>query len=119
MHKAGSTRDKSQLRIGVESFNESNRLLGNHDYYWMVFEPFQTAQPESIYGSISHDLADIWRDLKVGLLAASTGKLSDAICDSRFSFEVHWGPFHDGHTVRPLFGLLFGEHAISTNVERD
>jgi hypothetical protein len=37
------------------------------DFYWEVFEPHQQDPPEPIAGSLSDDLADIWRDLKPGV----------------------------------------------------
>lgn len=85
--------------------------LGRHDLYWMVFEPFETTKPDTIFGSISDDLTDIWGDLKTGLNAASAGSLDNAVCDWRFSFETHWGPYHAAHAIRPLFGLFIGEFA--------
>jgi hypothetical protein len=115
-HLGGSRVTYEEHRDVVQRIKAS---LGNRDSYWMVFEPFQTAQPESIYGSISDDLAGIWSDLKRGLLVARTGELADAICEWRFSFETHWGPFHAAHAFRPLFGLLFGENAISTDADAD
>jgi hypothetical protein len=77
-----------------------------HDSYKMVFDPWEEAA-EPIYGSVSNDLADIWRDLKRGLLALAAGSLPNAICDWRFSFQHHWGPFHATHVLRPLFSFVF------------
>jgi len=92
--------------------------VSKHDLYWMVFEPFEVSRPNAIYGSISDDLADTWRDLKTGLNAANAGKLVNAVCDWRFSFETHWGPFHGTHTISPLFRLCIGEDAILKKSQR-
>jgi aldehyde:ferredoxin oxidoreductase len=78
--------------------------LGGHDLYRMVFDPFETPEPEPIEGSISDDLADIWLD---------------AVSVCRFSFEYHWGPHHAAHAVRPLFGLLLGENPILSDAPAD
>lgn len=64
------------------------------DYYWKVFEPFAKEKPDPIYGSISDDIADIWREVKIGLLALDAGKpncVESAVWHWRFGFESHWG----------------------------
>jgi Domain of unknown function (DUF5063) len=73
----------------------------------MIFDPWKTE--EAIYGSISDDLAGIWRDLKNGLLVLKKDDASNAICEWRFSFFFHWGPHHASHLLRPLFSLAFKE----------
>jgi hypothetical protein len=89
------------------------KLKDGYRHYWMVFEPWQPETPKPICGSIPDDLADIWRDLKRGLVAAKSGALANAVWEWRFSFETHWGAYHATHAIRPLFGLLYGENAIS------
>jgi hypothetical protein len=39
----------------------------DHDQYWEVFESFPENKSDPICGSTSDDLADIWRDVKMGL----------------------------------------------------
>jgi uncharacterized protein DUF5063 len=99
-------------------FKRLQAKLGKHDRYWMVFEPFETPQPEAIHGSLADDLADTWRDLKGGLLAARAGKRARAVWDWRFLFEHHWGPHHAAHAFRPLHGLLFGPAGIPVRFPR-
>ena len=83
----------------------------NSDQYWEVFEPFAEKKPEPIYGSISDDLADIWRDLKMGLSALDTGKpncVESAVWHWRFGFGSHWG-YHVAGAIRALTALHAAE----------
>ena len=86
--------------------------LGKHGLYRKVLDPFDPKPPKSNYGSLADDLADTWRDLKDGLLAAKAGKLDEAVWKWRFSFECHWGPNHGAHAFSPLHHLLFGLNEI-------
>jgi Domain of unknown function (DUF5063) len=85
--------------------------LGDHDYYWMVFETLQTETPEPIRGSLSDDLSDIWRDLKNGLFVLDSGEQKAAATAAwhwRFLSETHWGCFHATPAIRALHSLLVG-----------
>jgi hypothetical protein len=76
----------------------------DYDLYWEVFEPFAETKPDPTCGSISDDLADIWQDLKVGLLTFDSGQLNcvkDAVWHWRFSFGSHWG-YHLAGAIRAL-----------------
>ena len=82
-----------------------------HDQYWEVFEPFARNKPDPIYGSISDDLADIWRDVKEGLSTFDSGKpncIKDAVSHWRFSFGSHWG-YHVAGAIRALTALHAAE----------
>jgi hypothetical protein len=66
---------------------------------------------DAIHGSISDDLADIWRDVKMGLLAFDSGKpkcIKDAVWHWRFSFGSHWG-YHVAGAIRALTVLHAAE----------
>ena len=58
------------------------------DLYWEVFDPRELSEP--VAGSLSDDLADIYRDLRRGLAAAERD-IEEAVWDWRFSYETHWG----------------------------
>ena len=80
------------------------------DYYWEIFEPFEEEEPKPVLGSLSDDLADIWRDLKSWLAEFDRGKVtstSDAVWHWRFKFETHWG-HHAAGAVVALNALCFG-----------
>jgi hypothetical protein len=68
--------DVGKLRTGPQiTSDERNeirqrleRQIGKNDSYRMVFDPWQMENSEAIHGCISDDLADIWSDLKRGML---------------------------------------------------
>ena len=72
--------------------NGLQAVLGPSDYYRSV-EPYPNdARDEPSLGSVADDLADIWRDLKHGLLALDGGcPEADVIFGWRFGFTSHWG----------------------------
>jgi hypothetical protein len=65
--------------------------LGDWDLYREVFNP--TQDNEIIFGSLADDIADIYLDLKYGLVLQETHQapLADIIWEWRFSFNCHWG----------------------------
>lgn len=68
--------------------------LGDIDCYWMVFNPYH--REEAYRNSLSDDLSDIWRDLKMGLLLYAKGSeraRQHAIWMWKFHAHCHWG--HD------------------------
>jgi Domain of unknown function (DUF5063) len=91
----------------------------SRDYYWDVFEPFDPEKPEPTVGSISDDLADIWRDIKAGLAAIDSGKttsISDAVWHWRFSFETHWAQ-HAAGAIVALTALCFGQFSDTNRLQ--
>ena len=59
--------------------------------YWDVLEPLAEDGEQPACGSLVDDLADIYRDVKDGLLNYDQGRKKDALFDWRTSFETHWG----------------------------
>ena len=52
--------------------------------------------------SLADDLADVWRDLKEGLMALQSGATeADVAWEWRFGFHTHWGP-HAQSALRAL-----------------
>jgi hypothetical protein len=77
--------------------------LGEWDQYNQVFDPTQDA--DAVHGSLADDLADIYRDLKEGLVLKET-KLrqpEDLIWEWRFAFHSHWGK----HAMDALLTIHF------------
>ena len=72
--------------------------LGNRSHYWQVFDPTNQADHESVGGSLADDLADIYRDLRRGLVLWESERRSCAVWEWRFGFWSHWGAH--------LFGAL-------------
>ena len=94
-----------------QAVRERTAQRTGHDVYWEVFEPFAEHKPDPIYGSISDDLADIWRDVKEGLSTFDSGKpncIKDAVWHWRFSFGSHWG-HHVADAIRALTALHAAE----------
>ena len=62
--------------------------LADWDLYHCVFDP--TKDNEVIFGSLADDIADIYRDLNVGLILCEM-QPAQAIFEWRFLFHSHWG----------------------------
>ena len=103
-------------RIDHEQWQRVREQVGQRlarDLYWVVFEPLEKEKPDPVVGSLSDDLADIWRDLKPGLAEIDSCKatsISDAVWQWRFSFESHWG-HHAAEAIAALHAVCFGEFA--------
>jgi len=65
--------------------------LGDWDLYRHVFDP--TKDQEASFGTLADDLADIYRDLKKGLILVETPQAppEDSIWTWRLLFHSHWG----------------------------
>lgn len=68
-------------------------VLGDWDIYW-VHDPLGGGKPdpEVMAGDLNDDLADIWRDLKAGLLGLEQGGPEVSIrWEWKWGFYNHWG----------------------------
>lgn len=72
-------------------FESLGEALGGLDGYWEVFDPVAPSDEDPITRDLSDDLADVYRDVSVGL--DSVGEhIPDAVIGTwRFSFRSHWG----------------------------
>ncbi|MDQ3713827.1 MAG: DUF5063 domain-containing protein [Acidobacteriota bacterium] len=59
--------------------------------YWTVFDPTKDQENETVFALLSDDLADIYRDIKYGLLVFDTGHIAEATWEWKFNFKIHWG----------------------------
>lgn len=59
------------------------------DLYWDVFDPLEEEAP--VLNSLSDDLADIYRDIKEGLILHRRELIVEAVWEWRFGFQFHWG----------------------------
>lgn len=88
--------DADLLRPSQESWRQRHRdlgqVLGDWDSYWVALDPY-AADPSTLgVGSLSDDLADIWRDLEEGRLALAAGaREADVTWGWRFGYRSHWG----------------------------
>jgi len=85
--------------------------INKHKYYWMVFKPFvdnAKVKNEIVRSAIFDDLADIYRDLKNGLIEYRKGSvknMTDAVWHWRWHFYNHWGD-HLVDLLKPLKEIL-------------
>jgi hypothetical protein len=79
--------------------------LGNWDLYSYVFDPARDL--EAIKGSLADDIADIYRDLKKGLVChhSDCKPTGDILCEWRLLFYSHWGD-HATSALRTIHFLL-------------
>ncbi|QNA90194.1 DUF5063 domain-containing protein [Massilia sp. Dwa41.01b] len=67
-------------------------------YYGSVCDPLEVPAGEAALGDLADDLADIWRDLKEGLLVFDDGHREAGVAVWQESFDTHWGE----HAVNAL-----------------
>lgn len=81
--------------------------LGEHTHYWTVFDPFELEEP--VAPILQDDFADIYKDLKNGLVIFDRGSergVVDAVWQWRFDFENHWGR-HVVEALRALHHVIY------------
>jgi hypothetical protein len=74
-----------------ELYQSLREKLGDTDLYRMVFDAAKST--EAIHGSLADDIADIYRDLREGIVLMNESKTSpqNVIWEWRLGFESHWG----------------------------
>jgi hypothetical protein len=72
---------------------------------------------ETILGSISDDIADIYRDVVSALRADRAGRRLEAVWDWRFGLQAHWGAHATG-AMRALHGWLVREGRVLREGDR-
>lgn len=94
---ADDDHDSSRLshEAWLERFKAVGAVLRAWDIYWVV-DPLAIddgkPDPEILAGDLCDDLADIWRDLKSGLLALDEGAPEVEVqWEWRWGFYNHWG----------------------------
>jgi hypothetical protein len=86
-----------------KAYNSSRRLP--LDYYGDVFDPTATLADAAVVGSLSDDLADIYRDVVTGLRAYRRGDRAGALWEWRCGLQSHWGAHATG-AIRALHWWL-------------
>ena len=91
----------------VESIlKELARKIGDHRYYWTVFDPTDEQDTDAVCGDLVDDIGDTYKDVKRGLLTFDLGTMASkehGIWDLKFGFEKHWGQ----HTIDALRTIHF------------
>ena len=97
--------DHAHLDALEDRFELYTRLrgeLGEHDAYWLEFDPVGDAHGD-MSGSLADDLADIYYDIRQGL-ELYEGQADVAVHFWKRSYRLHWGQ-HLVDAERHLFSL--------------
>jgi hypothetical protein len=97
------TKHRQSLEEWSQLYNLLKEKLVDWDSYRQVFDP--TRDNEAIFGTLADDLADIYRNLKEGIVASESHRArpEDVIWSWRFSFYSHWGK----HAMDALLAIHF------------
>jgi hypothetical protein len=105
----GNHAERKKARMSQEHWSELYSLLkekfGDWNLYSQVFDP--TKDREAIRGSLADDIADIYRDLKEGLILhdSNLAPPNEILWNWRSLFYSHWGP-HAMDALRTIHFLL-------------
>lgn len=104
-HSSARERARSKGAQWGQLYNLLTAKLGDWNPYWQVFDP--TKEQEAIYGSLADDIADIYRDLKDGVILSESHQAlpEDNIWHWRYGFHSHWGK-HAMDALRTIHCLL-------------
>ena len=97
--------------VSSEEFSEIKKKIDAYtrdDYFWICYHPFQSPPEKPLCVSLSDSLADIWRDLKPGLLALAEDEqrfAANVFWEWKFSFDSHWGD-HAADSIWAIHKLL-------------
>ncbi len=88
--------------------SSTTRLFGGEILYQTVFDPLH--DKEAIPHTLEDDLADIYCDVKRGLIAMAGAKspAASVVWDWKFNLEMHWGK-HAVNAIKVLHCLCFDE----------
>jgi hypothetical protein len=90
----------------LERFAALQEVLGEWGDYWTTVDPHDEDGSIAVLLPVADDLADIWRDLKPGLLGLHSGAgPNDVTWHWRFGFYSHWGR-HATEALRALHARL-------------
>ena len=80
---------------------KANLAVFNGFYYREFFDPNPSLEEEPCMGDVGDDLADIYKDVRAGLVLYESGEQNDALWHWSFLHQTHWGR----HAVGALFAL--------------
>lgn len=104
-HQTNCKQAEMTYRQWNDLYSLLKEKLGNWDIYSHVFDPAR--DQEAIKGSLADDIADIYRDLKEGLVCRQFDckPPDDILWEWRFAFYSHWGD-HAISALRTIHSLL-------------
>ena len=95
-------RHVDELEHRFELYSRVRRELGEHDNYWLEFDPVGDGHGD-MSGSLADDLVDIYHDIKGGL--DKLPEADDAAIDHwKRTYRLHWGQ-HLVDAERHLYAL--------------
>ena len=102
--------DELEGRADVESISNEEWLSAVEatrrlplDFYKQVFDPTEITSQGPVMGSLSDDLADIYRDVVTGLRAYEHGELAEAVWEWSFGLHIPWG----AHATSAILALYW------------
>lgn len=95
--------DPDKYRITDEEWHQCFKRFGSlpFNYYWVILNPADIKNESLGMGDLADDLADIYRDIKFGLVLYQDGHEAEAVWEWRNGFAIHWG----GHAASALYAL--------------
>ncbi|MEA2328282.1 MAG: hypothetical protein QOE68_3241 [Thermoanaerobaculia bacterium] len=89
--------------ISDDEYQRVYMRFGNlpFNYYSECFNPLVVPAEEPVVADLADDLADIWRDLKGGLLLYDSGETESAVWHWSNHYSFHWGH----HATAALYAL--------------
>ncbi len=86
----------------TDRFDALGETLGDWSTYWSVFDMEGPEAGEAAEHFLDDDLADVWRDLKAGLLGLDAGIAPEVVAwEWRLGHRIHWGR-HAVEAIRAL-----------------
>lgn len=101
---AESRKDRMGTEDWMALYRSLGALIGEHNSYAEVFDPYAHPGEEPVTGSLADDVADIYRHLADGLAKWRRGEVDAALWEWRFGFTIHWGEHATG-ALRALYAL--------------
>ena len=95
--------DADAPTIGEDEYRVVLKRFGAlpFNYYSQCFNPLVVPAEEPVTADLADDLADIWNDVKRGLILYESGAIEAAVWEWRFHFSAHWGH----HACGSLYAL--------------
>jgi hypothetical protein len=96
-------------KIYFEIEKSLEKKFKRYNRYNEIYDNYNFDNIDPVQGSLSDDLADIYRDIKPGLRNwnLSSAKLRrDIVFSWKLDFEIHWGE-HLTSVLRALYCLLY------------
>ncbi|MFA6305064.1 MAG: DUF5063 domain-containing protein [Patescibacteria group bacterium] len=106
-HILDHVNQKMYTKITKKLFKE----FTDFKFYWLIFNPLiedKNIDDEVVKAGVYDDLADIYRDVKNGLIEYQENSLeniTDAVWHWRFHFYTHWGD-HLVSLLKPLNSII-------------